>query len=930
MDFSSMHSLYRRADSTVWFSSDDRATRPAAAAKTSSSPRPQDPTMDVTASKLLSTLIPIFLISGAMVLAFLVLRRTMRRQYAPRTFLATLREQERTPPVSPGMFGWIKDFLAIPDSWVLNHQSIDGYFLLRYLKISTIVCLVGCVITFPILFPVDATGGVGYAQLGAVTLQNIKQPNSPRLYAHVFVAWIFYGASEAGPSEWLVHGPPADRPPGFVWYMVAREMVFYINIRQAYLLSPLYANRMSSRTVLFTSVPVDFLDGAKIRRLFGAQLKNFWIATDNKELTELVKERDELAAKLEGAETKLIKTANANRLKAAKKAGGAAPTHDASNVDLEAESGAVAARYVTPKQRPTHKTKFLIGKKVDTINYCRAELAKIIPRVDALQAKVRAGETKLAGSFFVEFHRQADAQSAYQSVAHHQPLHMAPRYIGVNPEEVIWGNLRIKWWERVVRGYAVTAFVCALILFWALPVAFVGVLSNIDQLRSQFTWLAWMYKIPDVIFGVVSGLLPSVLLAVLMALLPIILRLAAQLSGAPSKAAIELQTQNYYFAFQVIQVFLVGTLASAATSVVPAIIANPSSAVTLLANKLPSAWSLYVSYFIVQGLTFCSGALLQIVGLILFRVLGKVLDSTPRKMYKRWTSLSGLGWGTVFPIYSLMIAIALIYAAMAPLVLLFATLGLWLMYIAFRYNLLFVFNANVDTKGLCYPRALKHTTVGIYIGEICLIGLFGISQAPGPTILMAAFLVGSILFHLSLNNAVGPLLDVLPRSLEVEEEHLLALENGASPSGGVDGHHHRPADKETGAGKVDAAVSSHPANGGGNGATALPPPHKKPGLVAKWLHPEKYTDYATLRRLVPRDFAEITYSEEVEAGAYNHPAATSATPMVWIPRDEMGISRQERAHTGRVLPCTDEGAGFDAKGKLVWDVDSRPPIYQEK
>lgn len=115
---------------------------------------------------------------------------------------------------------------------------------------------------------------------------------------------------------------------------------------------------------------------------------------------------------------------------------------------------------------------------------------------------------------------------------------------------------------------------------------------------------------------------------------------------------VELRTQNFYFGFQVVQVFLVTTLTSAASSAVTSIIQQPSSALNLLATNLPKASNFYISYFILQGLTISSGALLQIVGLILSRVLGKLLDSTPRKMYKRWATLSGLGWGTVFPIYA--------------------------------------------------------------------------------------------------------------------------------------------------------------------------------------------------------------------------------------------------------------------------------------
>ena len=443
---------------------------------------------------------------------------------------------------------------------------------------------------------------------------------------------------------------------GFVWLMIARETLYYINVRQAYLLSPLYANRISARTVLFTSVPSDFLEERMIRRLFGERMKNYWVATDCKDIEKLVKERGKVAMKLEAAEVKLMKLAN----KESQKKGGAIHEEEHTGIngsDANGESGSVASRWVQPNKRPTHRLKFLIGKKVDTINWCRSELQRLDPLIKAEQAKHRAQEHKAVGSIFVEYYTQSDAQAAYQTTTHHLPLHMAPRYIGINPEDVIWDNLRIKWWELKLRYAATIAFVCALVIFWAIPVSFVGFLSNIDQLRNNVSWLAWLKAVPQVIFGVISGLLPSVLLAVLMALLPIVLRLMAKLGGCPSTAAIELRTQNFYFTFQVVQVFLVATLSSAASASISDILSQPTSAVSILANKLPQASNLYISYFIVQGLTIASGSLLQLVGLVLFFVLGKILDTTPRKIYKRWNSLSGLGWGTVFPVYTLVILI---------------------------------------------------------------------------------------------------------------------------------------------------------------------------------------------------------------------------------------------------------------------------------
>ena len=720
--------------------------------------------------------------------------------------------------------------------------------------------------------------------------------------------------------------------------MIMRESIYYINLRQAYLLSPLYANRISSRTVLFTSVPRDYLDEAKLRRMFGPQLKNLWIASDCEEVEKTVEERDKVAMKLEAAETKLVKVANQARLKEAKKGG-----HRDALVDgnADGESGSVAAHWIQPKQRPTHRLKFLIGKKVDTINWCRAELERLIPKVDALQATHRSGEGKFICSVFVEFYTQTEAQAAYQSLAHHQPLHMSPRFIGINPDEVIWKNLKINWASRVVRNIATSAFVIALIVFWAIPVAFVGILSNISALSSgssPIKFLGFINKIPPVILGVVQGLLPSVLLAVLMALLPIILRAMAKWAGKPSLSSIELRVQNTYFLFQVIQVFLVTTLTSAASASVIQIIKSPMSATSLLANDLPKASNFYISYFILQGLAISSGALLQLVGVILFKVLGKFLDSTPRKMYKRFVTLSGLGWGTVFPVYTLLtvigkynalikganitkLSIAITYSIIAPLILGFATIGLWLIYLAYRYNLLFVFNANIDTKGLVYPRALQQTTTGVYLAIICLIGLFAIRTATGPLILMIIYLIFIALFHISLNQAIDPLLMYLPKSLQVEEDALLALE---------DGHMNGDHMGESKGQHVTATDRIH-GSSDSNGKELPPAPRKKPNFLTKFLAPHVYTDYHTLRRLVPRGFADIVYDPEVERDAFYHPAIASPTPVLWIPRDEMGISRQECKHSSKVIPMTDEMAGFDAKGKMVWDTESaRPPIYQEK
>ncbi|PYI36734.1 DUF221 domain protein [Aspergillus indologenus CBS 114.80] len=878
-----------------------------------STDNPQDASN--SASGLVTTLVPSLAAAVAMVSIFIILRRRERRMYMPRTYVGVLRPSERTPASPTGLWNWIKHMYQLPDEYVLQHHSMDAYLLLRFLKTVSMICFVGCCITFPILLPVNGTGGAGKEQLDLLSMSNVASNNYGRYFAHCFVAWIFIG---------------------FVFFTITRESIFYINLRQAYALSPAYASRLSSRTVLFSAVTQDYLDRDKIRRMFGVnKVKNVWLTTDTSELEEKVSARDDAAMKLEGAETKLIKLANAARLKALKKQGNVEDgpiSGDAAGEESDGESGSIAARWVKPSDRPTHRLKLLIGKKVDTINWARAEIERLTPEIEELQAKHRAGEAKLVSSVFVEFYAQADAQAAFQSVAHNLPLHMAPRYIGLDPTQVIWSNLRIKWWERIMRYAATIAFVCAMIVFWAIPTAVVGSISNINFLTSKVPFLKFINDVPSWIQGVITSLLPTVLMSILMALVPIILRLMAKLGGAPSLAAVELTTQNFYFAFQVVQVFLVVTLASSASAVVTKIIDEPTSAASLLANNIPTASNFYISYIILQGLSFSAGALLQISGLILGKVLGRLLDNTPRKMYKRWSSLSGLGWGTVYPVFTLLAVIAIIYSCIAPLVLGFATIGLYLFYFAYRYNMLFVSNANIDTQGKTFYRALQQLTVGCYILNVCLIGLFAIGAAAdtiatGPLVLMIILLVFTVLYHVSLNSALAPLIEYLPKNLEAEEEALLAHEARLSSSA------EEPYNDKAAAGNsADAGRNSSVANvdSAEKGLTAPAAEQPKANFLVRYLRPDKYSGYAQLRRWVPTNDT-TSYDPVVEETAYFHPSIKSQPPLLWVPRDELGVSRQEVRHTSKVIEITDEDAWLDEKNHIQWNTDKgTPPVYEEK
>ncbi|EZF76717.1 hypothetical protein H105_01910 [Trichophyton soudanense CBS 452.61] len=862
-------------------------------------------TVGITASTsgmaLLSTFLPAFILAVVGFLIFLICRRTQRRFYSPRSYLGHIHDHERSPELPYGFVNWIGDFIRLSDSHVLRNSSLDGYLFLRFLKKMSLLSFIGCCITWPILMPINITGGAGNTQLDLLTFSNVVNPK--RYYAHTIVSWIFFGV---------------------VFLMVCRESIFYAALRQAYLLSPLYADRISSRTVLFMSVPQSYQNKAKLSKIFGDSVKRVWTSEDTSKLATLVRKRDRLAYSLEDAETRYVKAAHAARLKVLKKQGRdpEVSLEQATVKQSSNESDLDQAPWLLNVKRPSRLAHYVFGEKVDIIEDLRSRLATLIPEVNELQQEHRVGEAKTVGGVFVEFTTQREAQIAYQTLSHHHPSQMTPRFIGIPPHQVLWPALRYSWYQRIVRKFAVQGFITVMIIFWSIPSALIGSISNITYLTNLLKFLKFVNELPSFIKGIISGLLPAAGLAILMAAVPWIMRWCARQSGVPSTAKAELFTQNAHFCFQVVQVFLVTTITSAASAATSQIIKNPLSAKDLLAKNLPKATNFYISYFLFQGLMLSSGAVVQVIAFLLFKFFRAFFDSTPRKLYSRWAALTGVWWGTVFPVFTNMAVIAITYSCIAPLVLGFSALGLYLVYQAYRYNLLFVYEPVVDTKGLVYPRALQQVLTGVYLAEVCMFGLFAIRAAIGPMVLMGMFTAFTALCHISLNEALAPLLSALPHTLNNEDDWTCTTPSDFEKPEFLSrtmtsGKEFLPRRQST---LTLAEITTAPDS-----------IWDKFENFRWWLfHPSIYANYAALREKIRQD-PSIPYDEHISDNAYYPSCVYSRPPLLWIPRDAGGVSRQEVELTSTIIPMTDNEAHLDEKNKVVWDkVGMKPPIWEEK
>ena len=275
----------------------------------------------------------------------------------------------------------------------------------------------------------------------------------------------------------------------------------------------------------------------------------------------------------------------------------------------------------------------------------------------------------------------------------------------------------------------------------------------------------------------------------------------------------------------------------------------------------------------------------------------------------------------------------------------FATVCFFLLYLAFRYSSIFTLGTDVSTHGESYGRALFQLTTGLYISELCLIGLFGIgigntTSSIGPLVLMVVFLVATILWHIWLKRKINKLNEEFASGAvagqptqsagahygDARESHDVEKARGLSEDGHAKAHSPYSEDQTEPPAPAQTYVQKD----------KLPLGQRIKGFFAPTT-----AAHQTVQTIWPTIGSPVRpYTQEEHAEAYVHPAIITDCPIVWIPRDKYGLSRLEVAASKQtvgkdLLNITDEEAWFNEKGKIDWRHEDegdlrRVPIWEQE
>ena len=305
------------------------------------------------------------------------------------------------------------------------------------------------------------------------------------------------------------------------------------------------------------------------------------------------------------------------------------------------------------------------------------EVARARAVLVAAQAAASQGPSCTA---FLLFRSRRAACTAMAALLHANPLHWqlsaAPA-----PEEVNWVNLRLRWWERRIRGAWATSVSAAIILFFLFPVTAISSLSSV-RLKETLPQVA----------GLVEGYLPGLALTGALTLVPLAFGHLALRQGCVSVSATDRQVASRVFAVLVLDVFLGSTVARATVSLLLALSSlqwdvSLSDVLALLGTSVSNNSPLFIGLLSVRALAGLPLELSRLSTMLMSAVSGD-----------RWAATQ-MPYGTQVPNALLVVLLGLVYAPIAPVLLPFAALFFALGVGVWRYQLLFVYERPYETYG---------------------------------------------------------------------------------------------------------------------------------------------------------------------------------------------------------------------------------------
>ncbi|KAI8137874.1 hypothetical protein BJV82DRAFT_633604 [Fennellomyces sp. T-0311] len=616
-------------------------------------------------------------ISLLVMAGFSFLRPRHTLVYAPKYKFS--KPDQRPPAIGTGWLSWVKPVLQADDEFLMDRIGFDAVLLLRFIRLIRRLLIVMSIIGICALIPVNivATYHTGDwpppAGLDLLSISGINYISSSEDDVAADTRWYWSPAA----ATWIFSI--------LIAYFAYRASCDYIEMRQRYFRHP--PNALSARSLLISNVPKDHRTDEKLKSWMDTMrlpytVQQAIIGLHSSKLTSLTEEHEAAVRHLEDALSTYL--------------------NDGKSVDK--------------KKRPTMRVGgflFCGGKKVDEIDYYTEQVKELEGEIKKLR---KNSSSKISNYGWVSFDRIEHAhtvnQAFNQKVDKKQQREFGVR-LSPAPKDLIWANLPMEEKARKTRRWIGRLIYWILIFVWMIPIGALSATSNVVNLIRLFPNSEEFINNNSFLMGIIQAWFTPIVMALFFLLLPHLLRFLSKQQGYQTHTTLDRKVFIKLFVFFIINNLLVFTLASIFIGIYGQIRSlilsgsldqsqtSISDYITQLAKNISDVSTFWINYVCIKALGLTM-EMAQVVPLLLITLRKWITRPSPREL-RDVAQPPEFDYPLCYNMLLFFFTIALLYSAIAPLVLPFALLFFVVSTMVYKYMLMYIFVTKTESGGRMWP-----------------------------------------------------------------------------------------------------------------------------------------------------------------------------------------------------------------------------------
>ncbi|TQS36172.1 hypothetical protein Golomagni_03381 [Golovinomyces magnicellulatus] len=640
------------------------------------------------------------------------------------------------PELPDTFFGWIPALHSVTEEQILGAAGLDAYVFLAFFKMSiklfATIFLIAVLVLAPInnhydwlptfgnptdnreisrLVSLQSTGIQNETVSTPISTsgnnENRIGPDPTYLWVYLIFTYIFTGLA--------------------IFFMISQTKSI-IEIRQKYLGSQ---STVTDRTFKLSGIPPELRTETQIKKMVETlcigEVESVSLVRNWKKLDKLMDQRNSILRSLEelwAMYQKKLKLRSEDRF--IYRQDSIQDPQGERDTLLYQDQNNVAMENLRPKTKIYYGVFWLYSRNVDAISYYDKKLRSLDEKILA----ARKNEYPSTPMAFITMDSTSACQIAVQALL--APL---PTYLLANlapaPSDIVWHNTYLPRYIRMMKAWAITAFIVILTIFWVVPVAAVAGLLDLCYIRSIFPRLAEILSSHKILKSLTQTGLPTLVVSLLNIAVPFLYDLLSNYQGMISQGDVELSliSKNFFFTF--FNVFLTFTVAGTATkfwSTLQDSLKDTTFLAFKLAGSVQQLAVFYTNFILLQGIGLTPFRLLEFGSVCLYPIL-LLRSKSPRDDWEL-NKPPVFKYGFFLPSAILVYILCIVYSILPAgyMVLLFGVIYFINSYYTYKYQLLYAMDHPQHATGGAWPMICYRILLGLGVFQIVMAGIIALKN----------------------------------------------------------------------------------------------------------------------------------------------------------------------------------------------------------